>query len=82
MTDSGVSAGPHVPGPQILALGDGAVAGLTIGISVYAAAILIAVGVGLTAARQGRRRRAIISAVIVGILTVAGVVVAVASSIV
>ncbi|WLP91705.1 hypothetical protein [Gordonia sp. NB41Y] len=82
MTDSGVSAAGRLTGPQILAMGDAAVAGLTIGISVYAAAILIAVGMGLTAARQGRRRRAIICAVIVGILTVAGVVIAVASSIV
>ncbi|GAB26257.1 hypothetical protein GOPIP_094_00050 [Gordonia polyisoprenivorans NBRC 16320 = JCM 10675] len=67
--------------PQVLAMSNGAVAGLTIGISVYAAAILIAVGLGISAARQGRRRTAIACAVVVGVLTVAGVIVAVASSV-
>ncbi|MFT4126311.1 MAG: hypothetical protein QM662_08785 [Gordonia sp. (in: high G+C Gram-positive bacteria)] len=69
-----------------LAADDGSDAGtaalLTVGISVYAAAILIAVGLGISAARQGRRERALGCAVVVGVLTVAGVVVAVLSSIV
>ncbi|MGW5523581.1 hypothetical protein [Gordonia sp. NPDC003950] len=67
--------------PQLLAMTDAAVAGLTIGISVYAAVILIAVGLGISAARRGQRRAAWIYAVVVGVLTVAGVVIAVASSI-
>ncbi|RPA65302.1 hypothetical protein EF294_05600 [Gordonia oryzae] len=67
--------------PQVLAMSNGAVAGLTIGISVYAAAILIAVGLGISAARQGRHRVAIACAIVVGVLTVAGVIIAVASSV-
>lgn len=63
-------------------MSNAAVAGLTIGISVYAAIILIAVGWGINAARQGRRRTAITCGVVVGVFTVAGVVVAVLSSIV
>ncbi|MGC4933764.1 hypothetical protein ACLQ3C_08775 [Gordonia sp. DT30] len=65
----------------VLALSDSAVAGLTIGISVYAAAILIGVGLAISAAQRGRRRLAITCAVIVGVLTIAGVIAAVLSSV-
>ncbi|GAA3048194.1 hypothetical protein GCM10010528_29260 [Gordonia defluvii] len=56
-------------------------AALTIGVTVYAAAILICLLVGVNAASRGRRRLAIAMAVAVGALTVLGVVLAVMSSI-
>jgi len=43
--------------------------------------ILICIGVGINAARHGRRRLAIAMAVIVGILTIVGVVLAILSSV-
>ena len=49
-----------------LALAETSPALLTLGISLYSAVILICIGVGINAARHGRRRLAIVMAVIVG----------------
>ncbi|MGV9710662.1 hypothetical protein ACWDTI_08355 [Gordonia sp. NPDC003424] len=65
----------------ILAEGEGAAALLTIGIAAYAAVILVAIGLGINAIQHGRRNRAIAMAIVVGVLTVAGVVVAVLSAV-
>ncbi|UAK38187.1 hypothetical protein K8O93_24765 [Gordonia bronchialis] len=64
-----------------LALAETSPALLTLGISLYSAVILICIGVGINAARHGRRRLAIVMAVIVGVLTVVGVVLAILSSV-
>ncbi len=64
-----------------LAMADANAAALTLGIAVYAAAILIGIGVGINALTHHRRNRAIGAFAVVGVLTVAGVVIAVASSI-
>ena len=64
-----------------LALAETSPALLTLGISLYSAVILIGIGVGINAARHGRRRLAIVMAVIVGVLTVVGVVLAILSSV-
>ncbi|MXP22947.1 hypothetical protein GIY30_16540 [Gordonia sp. HNM0687] len=64
-----------------LAMADSNAAALTLGIAVYAAAILIGLGVGVNALIQGRRRRAVIAWAVVAVLTLAGVVIAIASSI-
>ncbi|MFW0784519.1 hypothetical protein AAFP35_08340 [Gordonia sp. CPCC 206044] len=64
-----------------LAMADANAAALTLGISIYAAAILVLIGLGINAVQHHRRERAITCAVIVGILVIAGVVVAIASSI-
>ncbi|MFW0796230.1 hypothetical protein AAFP30_20625 [Gordonia sp. CPCC 205515] len=69
------------PSTTILADGEGAAALLTIGIAVYAAVILVAIGLGINAIQHGRKNRAIAMAVVVGVLTVAGVVVAVISAV-
>ncbi|WP_207842962.1 hypothetical protein [Williamsia soli] len=53
---------------------------LTLGISLYSAAILVGIGVGINAAAKHRRRLAVIMACLVTILVVAGVVVAILSS--
>ena len=53
---------------------------LTLGISLYSMAILISIGVGINAARHHRRRLAWIMASVVGVLTIAGVIIAVLSS--
>ncbi|UEA59814.1 hypothetical protein LK459_02700 [Gordonia otitidis] len=67
--------------PLVLAADQGAVALLTLAIAVYSAAILICIGVGINAISRGRRRLAIVMACCVGVLVIAGVVVAVMSSI-
>ncbi|ACY20877.1 hypothetical protein Gbro_1604 [Gordonia bronchialis DSM 43247] len=64
-----------------LALAETSPALLTLGISLYSAVILICIGVGINAARHGRRRLTIVMAVIVGVLTVVGVVLAILSSV-
>ena len=56
-------------------------AALTVGLSVYAALIFAGIAVALYDARRHRRGRATAAAVIVGVLTVAGLVVAIASSV-
>ncbi|ORM30110.1 hypothetical protein [Williamsia sp. 1135] len=53
---------------------------LTLGISLYSAAILIGIGVGINAAAKHRRRLAVIMAAVVTVLVIAGVVVAILSS--
>lgn len=54
---------------------------LTVGLSVYAALIFVGIAVALYDARRHRRGRATAAAVIVGVLTVAGLVVAILSSV-
>ncbi|MGV0850439.1 hypothetical protein [Mycolicibacterium phlei] len=56
-------------------------AALTVGLSAYAALILVAIAVVIAAARRRQRRRAIIAAVAVGLLTVGGLVIAILSSV-
>jgi len=56
-------------------------AAMTVGLSVYAALIFAGIAVALYDARRHRRGRATAAAVIVGVLTVAGLVVAIASSV-
>ncbi|OPX08674.1 hypothetical protein [Mycobacterium sp. AT1] len=56
-------------------------AALTVGLSVYAALIFAGIAVALYDARRHRRGRATAAAVIVGVLTLAGLVVAIASSV-
>jgi hypothetical protein len=54
---------------------------LTVGLSIYAALIFVGIAVALYDARRHRRGRATAAAVIVGVLTVAGLVVAILSSV-
>ncbi|MDL9938451.1 hypothetical protein QSJ18_17010 [Gordonia sp. ABSL1-1] len=54
---------------------------LTLGISLYAAVILVCIGVGISAARSRRRRLAIIMAWVVGALTLGGLAIAIYSSV-
>ena len=56
-------------------------AALTVGLSVYAALIFVGIAVALYDARRHRRGRATAAAVMVGVLTLAGLVVAIASSV-
>ena len=56
-------------------------AALTLGVTLYAAITLVCLGVGVNAAHRRRRRLAIAMAMMVTVLTIAGVVVAVMSSI-
>ncbi|WP_457538586.1 hypothetical protein [Williamsia sp. R60] len=55
-------------------------AALTLSISLYSVAILVGIGVGINAATKHRRRLAWTMATVVGVLVVAGVVVAVLSA--
>lgn len=61
-----------------LAAGDPAL--WTLGVTVYAAAILVCTGAGVSAAARGRRQTAVVMALVVVLLSLAGVVVAVLSS--
>ncbi len=65
---------------RVVLLADSSVALLTLGISVYSIAILVCLGIAINAARFGRRRVAVAMAWVVGVLTVAGVIVAILSS--
>ncbi|MDO3399195.1 hypothetical protein QWI29_04070 [Mycolicibacterium neoaurum] len=56
-------------------------AALTAGLTVYAALILTSIAVAIYYARRQRRRPAIATAVLVGILTVGGLVMAIVSSV-
>ena len=69
---------PHV----VTVLASGSAAALTIGISAFAAVILIGIGIAINAIQNGRRDRASAAAVVVGVLTIAGLVLAILSSIV
>jgi hypothetical protein len=64
-----------------IAAADGGAALLTLGIALYAATILICVGLFVHAMANHRRRLAIGTAASVIILSVAGVIIAIASSI-
>lgn len=72
---------PAAVTPTPLAMADANAAALTLGIALYAAAILIGIGVGVNALTRGHRRRAVIAGIVVTVLTLAGVVIAIASSI-
>ncbi len=54
---------------------------LTLGLSAYAALILAGIAVGIYDARRQRRGRAIAAAVMVGVLTLGGLVIAIISSV-
>lgn len=56
-------------------------AALTVGLAAYAALIFAGIAVALYDARRHRRGRATAAAVIVGVLTLAGLAVAIASSV-
>lgn len=56
-------------------------AALTAGLMAYAALILAGIAVAIFDARRHRRRRAIAAAVMVGILTLGGLVIAILSSV-
>jgi hypothetical protein len=56
-------------------------AALTVGLAAYAALIFAGIAVAIFDARRHRRGRATTAAVIVGVLTLAGLVVAIASSV-
>lgn len=54
---------------------------LTAALAVYAALILAGIAVAIGAARRHRRRRMIAAVTLVGVLTVAGLVIAILSSV-
>ncbi|OBH20218.1 hypothetical protein EHH44_02265 [Mycolicibacter terrae] len=54
---------------------------LTVGLSIYAALVLASIAVAIDSARRRRRRRAICASVMVGILTLGGLVAAIFSSV-
>jgi hypothetical protein len=56
-------------------------AALTVGLAVYAASIFAGIAVAIFDARRHRRGRATVAAVMVGVLTLAGLVAAIASSV-
>ncbi|CAJ1582881.1 hypothetical protein [[Mycobacterium] wendilense] len=58
-----------------------AAATLTAGLAAYSALLLAAIAVGIHGARRHRRVQAIAAAVLVGVLTLGGLVVAIASSV-
>ncbi|GAY16850.1 hypothetical protein [Mycobacterium sp. shizuoka-1] len=55
---------------------------LTLGLAAYAALIFVSIAMAIYDVRRGRRGRAIAASVMVGLLTVAGLVVAILSSVV
>lgn len=59
----------------------GEAAMLTVGLSLYPALILVIIAVAIDSARRHRRRRAIYATVMVGVLTLGGLVAAIFSSI-
>ncbi|MDD7814496.1 hypothetical protein PP713_18180 [Mycobacterium sp. CSUR Q5927] len=54
---------------------------LTVGLSVYAALTLASIAVAIDSAHRRRRRRAICASVMVGVLTLGGLVAAIYSSV-
>lgn len=56
-------------------------AALTVGLAAYAALIFAGIAVAIFDARRHRRGRATAAAVMVGVLTLAGLIVAIASSV-
>lgn len=61
--------------------GAGAAAALTVGLAAYAALILAGIAVAIYDVRRHRRGRAIAASVVVGVLTLMGLVIAIASSV-
>lgn len=55
---------------------------LTVGLAAYAALIFVGIAVAIYDVRRNRRGRAIAATVMVGLLTIAGVVIAIISSVV
>jgi hypothetical protein len=67
---------------QIVTLADAAsTAALTVGLAAYAALIFAGIAVAIFDARRHRRGRATAAAVMVGLLTLGGLVAAIASSV-
>ncbi len=56
-------------------------AALTVGLAAYAGLILAGIAIAIYDARRHRRNRAIAAAVVVGVLTLGGLVIAIVSSI-
>ncbi len=56
-------------------------AGLTVGLAAYAGLIFAAIAMAIYDVRRHRRSRAIAAAVLVGVLTLAGLVIAIFSSV-
>ena len=56
-------------------------AALTVGLSTYAGLILVGIAVAIYDVRRHRRGRAIAAAVMVGVLTLGGLVIAIISSV-
>jgi len=54
---------------------------LTVGLAAYAGLILAGIAIAIYDARRHRRNRAIAAAVVVGVLTLGGLVIAIVSSI-
>lgn len=67
--------------PTAMAIFDADPALLTLGVCLYAAITIMCIGIGVNAARWGRRRRAWIMATVVTVLVIAGVIVAILSSV-
>lgn len=64
-----------------LLAGASSIAALTIGLATYAALIFASLAMAIYDVRRGRRGRAIAAAVVVGVLTLAGLVAAIVSSV-
>ncbi|BDX31939.1 hypothetical protein TUM20985_24860 [Mycobacterium antarcticum] len=58
-----------------------ATAALTVGLAAYAALIFVGIAMAIYDERRHRRRRAIVAAVMVGVLTLGGLVIAIVSSV-
>jgi hypothetical protein len=56
-------------------------AALTVGLAAYAGLIFVGIAVAVYDARRNRRRRAIAAAVMVGVLTLGGLIIAIVSSV-
>lgn len=61
--------------------GTASTAALTVGLAAYAALIFVGIAVAIYDARRHRRGRAIAAAVMVGVLTLGGLVIAIVSSV-
>ena len=76
------SFAPYAHGVHNLTLASTAsTAALTVGLVAYAALIFVGIAVAIYDARRNRRRRATAAAVMVGVLTLCGLVVAIVSSV-
>lgn len=66
---------------EILASASTTAAALTVGLSAYSALVLASIAMAIYDVRRGRRGRAIAAAVVVAVLTLGGLVAAIASSV-